>query len=49
MAKITPTSKKPNNLYTMKSYRAKTNRDVIVPYLALLASLIALAKAYHVF
>jgi hypothetical protein len=49
MAKITEKAKKPNNVYSMKKHKRKANFDVIVPYFALLASLVALAKSFHVF
>lgn len=45
MARIVDKNKT-SKVYSMKAYKNKLNRDVIVCYLSLIISLIALAKAF---
>lgn len=50
MARISEIKKnQPNNVRSIRSRRTRDNIEALVPYLALLTSLIALAKAYQAF
>lgn len=46
--RMIPVRPKKDNVYSIKNYKKIKNQEVIVSYLAIILSLIALLKSFHV-